>query len=328
MPTDAPQLPPPPPSAPPARPPPPSVPPLPPLPPGAPQLLVPWRLAVPASAELLREGGNSLVVTLDVPEAAPCGVLVRGAVGRYARWGDAALVSNAATRAELHVPRLRAGTVVVVQQGATNDAGLAGTTQSGRLILDDTPPHAPAQFGCTINGRTDPQGRFWQASTDELALCWAAPGWVDAQSGVWRLEWQLARWVADSGAFTVDGVTVALPPNASSVAVAAGELRLSSAELRSRGYVDLTNAGTYKLALRAVNRAGLYSCDGCAAQAEAWSLSHGSVFSVDQAPPFCSNARARSCACDNVHRQGNSRAIGRQMGLSGSRQDRSMGADA
>ena len=64
------------------------------------------------------------------------------------------------------------------------------------------------------------------------------------------------------------------------------------------------------------------------------STSHGMCWpigrrsSTNLRTAFCSTARARSCACGNVHRQGNSRAVGRQMGLSCSRQDRSVGADA
>ena len=74
-------------------------------------------------------------------------------------------------------------------------AGLASSIMSGKhIMIDDTPPtHATARL-CTPGGRHGADGVFNQASEEALTVCWPAPGFVDHESGVWHIEWQLARW--------------------------------------------------------------------------------------------------------------------------------------
>lgn len=44
-------------------------------------------------------------------------------------------------------------------------------------------------------GRLDADGVFYQANLSALVLCWDSPGFADSESGIWKLEWQLARLV-------------------------------------------------------------------------------------------------------------------------------------
>ena len=88
-----------------------------------------------------------------------------------------------------------AGTILFLRQWATNMAGLTSSFTSQQIVmLDDTPPvHAAVHF-CTPGGRTAADGSYNQQSEELLMLCWPSPGFVDKESGVWKLEWQVSRW--------------------------------------------------------------------------------------------------------------------------------------
>ena len=66
-------------------------------------------------------------------------------------------------------------------------------------MVDDSPPSQAVVRGCGYGGVYDVlTDSYHQRSDAGVALC-VQPGseFADVESGVWRLEWQLARWVAD-----------------------------------------------------------------------------------------------------------------------------------
>ena len=96
---------------------------------------------------------------------------------------------------------MEAGTIVRARQFATNRAGLGAVHQADQLImLDDTPPaHAQLRL-CTAGGRYAHDARsgrrvYYQSSEASVRICWDSPGFVDGESGVWILEWQVMRRV-------------------------------------------------------------------------------------------------------------------------------------
>ena len=104
--------------------------------------------------------------------------------------------TNALCQQALAFPPLPAGTIVLAQQSAINRAGLGAAFHSSLIMLDNTPPTHPALHGCTPGGRTAyGDGLYYQTSEEGLELCWEGPGFVDVESQVHTLEWQLARYV-------------------------------------------------------------------------------------------------------------------------------------
>ena len=127
-----------------------------------------------------------------------CGVYARGQVSRYTtvhtseRLAGSA-VSTKLSFGDLHLP---GRTYVRPRQWATNKAGLASVVQGSDLIgLDDTPPiHPHGMRFCTPGGRHGRDGAYYQRSEETLLVCWNAPGFSDPDSGIWQIEWQVARW--------------------------------------------------------------------------------------------------------------------------------------
>ena len=198
----------------------------------------------------------------------PCGVYVRGQHSRYTTAFTTERLSKGATETSVHLPEpFPAGTLVHTRQWATNKAGLASVVQSDQVImLDDTPPTHPSTTFCTEGGRYgDDREVFYQASDAGVAVCWAALGFDDQESGVWRLEWQLARRVG----FTWDTLSTTLQLTEAETLASNrdGRLLLTKEALAAAVGADfLVHPNRLRLGLRAVNRAGLRSCASCASQ--------------------------------------------------------------
>lgn len=72
-------------------------------------------------------------------------------------------------------------------------AGLAAYTLSELIMLDNSSPRQPTLSACHHSGRLGADGVFYQPDESGFTICWEAPGFVDVESGVQTLEWQLAR---------------------------------------------------------------------------------------------------------------------------------------
>jgi hypothetical protein len=178
----------------------------------------------------------------------------------------------------------------------------------------------------------------YQVSADGLMLCWPADGrsFLDRESGLWTVEWQLARWVPDNASWTTAIPTQRLSPGAGRALADGGLLNLSQADLTSiSAFATLTHAHRYRLGVRAVNRAGVVSCgpslEACRERArrrglpigpecacadptgevDNWAASQLDVsvpFSIDVVAPSCLFAVAWLCdpatppgeACDDI----------------------------
>lgn len=156
--------------------------------------------------------------------------------------------------------RIEAGSVLHIRQWATNRAGRASSVLAKRAImLDDTPPRPPQLRPCEATQRTY-NGVYYQRGTEGILICWQAPGFADGESGIDRLEWQLARRVAA-------GVMDTLTPTQRIESVAwpqvglsdglngPARLLLSSESINTAVGMPLALHGThFRVGLRAVNR--------------------------------------------------------------------------
>ena len=184
---------------------------------------------------ILQEGRNELQISITpYADDTPCAVYLRGQASRFRVVSNDARRTGGAVEATVGLQGRwdhEAGTILRARQWATNKAGLASVVQSEqRVMVDDTRPVHAAMHLCAPGGRyyptpndLDPEdaarlgvgpghvasplsapshlgydgGRFvyYQSTVESLRLCWDAPGFYDDESGVWTLEWQLARWV-------------------------------------------------------------------------------------------------------------------------------------
>ena len=151
------------------------------------------------------EGDNVLEVTLDVPSAGGCGLLATGHISAGLRplrsIKLAAGCSSVDCIERVELPRLASGTVILAQQLSTNKAGLAATVTLPNLVMiDESPPSQAVVRGCAFGGIYNrPTGIYSQRSQNGLGVCFQpdSAAFADTESGLWLLEWQLARWVAD-----------------------------------------------------------------------------------------------------------------------------------
>ena len=90
------------------------------------------------------------------------------------------------------------------------------------MVLDDTPPVHPAVRVCTEGGRLSSDGAYYQPSEASINLCWDAPGFVDPDSSVWKLEWQVARWTG----LVWDTLTAVDPAECTMVKIASATQRV------------------------------------------------------------------------------------------------------
>ena len=156
--------------------------------------------------------------------------------------------------------RLEAGTVLHLRQWATNHAGLASSVMATHAImLDDTPPQRPQLRPCEDEQRMY-DGVYYQRATEGIVVCWHAPGFADGESGIHRLEWQLARRlgtanVTDTLISTQSIENAMLPLVGLPTGLnGAGRLVLSSARINAALGVPLALHGMhFRLGLRAVN---------------------------------------------------------------------------
>ena len=172
---------------------------------------------------------------------------------------------------------------------------------------------------------------YYQSDLTQLVACWDQGGFADDESGVWRFEWQLARFVGDpifgrwDTLTTTHSIDATVPGSLEEGAwlrardptsellgpvSRAGELVLSAGYLRGLlgGYQPLAHSNRLRLGIRVVNRAGLRSCApfactnppcSCAAElsfaAAPWAAELGMEVHVDIVPPVCVHAAAWLC---------------------------------
>ena len=194
----------------------------------------------------------------------------------------------------------------MARQTAINGALLGSSVSFGHLVMvDSTPPLQPRLRGCQFGGRLSTMtGTYYQRSTEGLAVCLdTVPGFVDDESDVWYLEWQLARWVptGGGGVWSTLTPTQALREGESTDISKHGVLHLEAHTLtEATGGFEVPTKGRYRLGLRAVNRAGLRSCpigiscnpvveDGIDSD---WAARLGVEIVVDQVAPSCVQAKA------------------------------------
>ena len=103
-------------------------------------------------------------------------------------------------------------------------------------------------------------GVYYQRVAEGILICWRAPGFADGESGINRLEWQLARRVgtaekADTLISTQSIENAMLPLVGLPTDLnGAGRLVLSSARINAAIGVPLTLHGVhFSVGLRAVN---------------------------------------------------------------------------
>ncbi|KAL3925495.1 MAG: hypothetical protein SGPRY_003632 [Prymnesium sp.] len=272
-------------------------------------------------------GTNYLRVVLEgISEDSPCGVHVQARVSRFDFHHSSPRLANDATDNTLDFPRLPAGSVVIALMGSTNRAGLSSVTSSNLITIDDTPPVHPTVQGCTPGGffsPLDPDSFFYQGSTWGLSLCWQPQtSFLDPESELWTLEWQLARWVADNSTWDTLIPTQTLAPTWGQEIAKMGMLNLTNEALQSIStFASLEHPHRYRLGLRAVNRAGVVSCgpalescrererlhgansSGCVCpdptgRIDNWAATQYSAstpFMIDLVPPSCAFASAWLC---------------------------------
>ena len=249
----------------------------------------------------------------------PCGVYIRGEHSRFESLSTTPRLAASAVETMVSLPHVAAGSELLVRQFATNKAGLAAVIESSQLIVvDDTPPTQPVLWACTPSGRLGVDGTLYQPHDLTLRACWNSPGFVDAESHVWTLEWQLARRVGLMWD-TITG-TQQLSETETAVAVEAGYLEVSKEQLLAVIGADLlVQPNRFRMGVRAVNRAGLRSCSRCVAppcscatdhrrespasiaaaeHAEfhsAWAVDSALEYQVDVVGPACAWAQAWLC---------------------------------
>ena len=257
-------------------------------------------------------------------------MLWQGRIGRFGLHHASPRLNNDATEVMLEFDPLPPGSVVVARMGSTTRAGLASVASSSLVMVDDTPPLHPKVQGCTPGGMLSndnpaydgggPDGYYFQNITDGLIICWHPdPGFVDHESGLWTLQWQVARWVVDASVWDTAIPTQTLSPEFSRQVHATGMLNLSQEQLVSvSAFLELRHPLRYRLGLRAVNRAGVVSCgpgvgvceksdragtSECACpdptgKIDNWAATQfdASVpFAIDVVPPSCLFAVVRLC---------------------------------
>ena len=136
-------------------------------------------------AGLLREGSNELTLTLTPSQPGPCGVYADGVISRFVPHSRRR--TNSSESASLPTTALPPGTVVIAEQSATNNAGLAATARTGLIMLDSSPPYHPPVHACTAGGVAAPDGVFYQRSNASFVLCW------DAAAGTFATYWLLVE---------------------------------------------------------------------------------------------------------------------------------------
>ena len=140
-----------------------------------------------------------------------------------------------------------------------------------------------------------------------MAVCWdrRRSGWRDAESGVWLLEWQLARY--SDGIWDTISPTQTLTPERTLDVLRNGRLDLNASELSAAAGLQVPkHPNTYRLGVRAVNRAGLRSCPGTALSCDQlppgtdspWAATdhnYTATLMIDIAPPICAYAKSWLC---------------------------------
>lgn len=137
-------------------------------------------------------------------------------------------------------------------------------------------------------------------------MCIPSPGFIDLESGVWRLEWQVARWTG----LTWDTLTATQQLGEAETAevLHAGRLNITKHWLRQVVGSDfMIHPNRLKLGVRALNRAGLRSCaepscttrHGCSCATSSfyapWASDVGMEVYIDAAGPTCAQASAWLC---------------------------------
>ena len=250
--------------------------------------------ASPVVDVVVTTGTNTLSITLS-SDGGPCGVYVKGQVSRFVHHHSSTASEANALEHTLDFPPLAPGSIVVVRQITANKARLASVEQSHLIMLDVTPPTQPTVGACG-NGTADGYQNF----ADRLEVCWTSPGFEDAESGLARFEWQVARQVA-GGAWTTLGTTQYM--DISTRQDTGMFVLLESALAAATGVTDaLTTPHKYRLGLRAVSYAGLRSCPGgdmsiCSSmEDDAWAIPVGFEVHLDSVGPRCDAMAAWLCA--------------------------------
>lgn len=241
---------------------------------------------------------NELTFTL---RGSSCALHVQGQASRYHPAHTGARLHVAASTHALSFPSLPSGTVVAIKHSATNGAGRTSSTLSPPMLLDATLPVQAKLESCgAALSAADGSASSFTPDPTTLRVCWAAPGFVDNQSAVAHLEWELARFVSGFGWDSLTG-TVRVDNGAATLALKSGSFVIEVAELKSRfGISSLAHTSSYRLGVRAVNRAGGVSAPRTAAapagSAMSWASEHGVQIIVDTVGPSCLDASAWLCA--------------------------------
>lgn len=224
-------------------------------------------------AGLVQPGTNRLAVSIAAgDEEGSCVVYARGTFGALRPFGTASRLSPAVVQATIELTddstaakdvvgeRLEAGTMLHLRQWATNHAGLASSVMATHAImLDDTPPQRPQLRPCEAEQRVY-DGVYYQRATEGIVICWHAPGFADGESGIHRLEWQLARRLGTANVMdtliSTQSIENAMLPfvGLQTGLNGAGRLVLSSARINAAIGVPLALHGIhFRVGLRAVN---------------------------------------------------------------------------
>ena len=207
---------------------------------------------------------NTLRVNVTATDSgSPCGVYVRGEHSRFEILSTTSRLAASTVETSVSLPPVAAGSELLVRQFATNRAGLAAVIESSQfIVVDNTPPAHPILWACTPSGRLGDDGAMYQPHENSVRACWKPPGFVDAESGIWALEWQLARRVGLVWE-TITG-TQQLSEADTAAAVEAGYLDVTREQVLAVIGADLlVHPNRFRMGIRAVNRAGLRSCDHC-----------------------------------------------------------------
>lgn len=282
-----------------------------------------------SAQEGIRSGVNKLTIPI-LPTASgePCALYVRGQVGtlrvvRTSRFPPSATHTkfqlgrfDASSNAS-DTEQLERGTILYLRHWATNRAGLASSaTAQSVMMLDDTRPSTPFMRVCDGVQKQDEMTIF-QKSEASLFICWDGPGFVDDESGVWALEWQLARWTGNgwdtlTATQSILGSQLEQSHLLSDMA-GQGIFEISMAQLTAAiGTALALHPNRFRVGVRAVNRAGLPSCalamcsrppcpcssvDSAAGGSNtAWAAETGAEVVVDTVGPACVHAKAWLCA--------------------------------
>ena len=192
------------------------------------------RYTVVSSDQRLAGGATEASVTLEGPWKHEAGTLLRARQWATNQAGLASVVESPQRIVVDDTPPVHAHPVHHCMVGGRYQPALGGMSEQDALRLRfpsdrDGYVARPAQVPSPLA----PDGGgfvYSQSSEGALRLCWpTASGFTDDESGVWYLEWQLARWTGL--AWDTVTATQQLSHNDSSAAAREGAYELTKAQV-------------------------------------------------------------------------------------------------